>query len=325
LFAQRQANRLRIESELRILVTHHSPTDATGRLNYDPETVDRYAAEALGGRPVWAPISPVCRDTFAVAGMTQPRLREDWSNVVFVDDWGKTRAAFVSDYPVVGRHSRPQLEKWPTSRADTIMAYPDDMEVRLLGVGDQARALLSPLPANWKFWEFNELSVRDFLAGIDFFVYFHNPTWIETFGLTVAEAASAGCVAITHPYLERTFGEAALYCEPEEAPALIRSILQDPGRFARLSARGREQIDKRFGPGKYLRRFARLLEASENPKLLNELIVRPEPASNLWFRKSVKRSAYWWRNGGSPQWQRMLQSKAVRRTVRKFKKALNLQ
>lgn len=324
LFAQRQAERPKVESKVRILVAHHSPTDATGRLNYDPDAIDRHAAEAFGGGLVWAPISPVCRDSFSAAGMTQPRLRDDWSNVVFVDDWGASRTRFVGDHPVIGRHSRPQLEKWPPSRAETLMAYPDDMEVRLLGVGEQARGLLDPLPPYWKVWEFNDLSVRDFLAGIDFFVYFHNPTWIETFGLTIAEAASAGCVAITHPYLERTFGDAALYCEPNQAPALIRSIVHDPERFALLSARGRERIDESFGPGGYLRRFRRLLAACENPELLNDLIIQPEGDSRLWLRKSLKRSAYWWRKGGTPGLHRVLQSKAIRRPVRKFKKALNL-
>ncbi|MGZ5374786.1 MAG: hypothetical protein ACXWDK_11020, partial [Aeromicrobium sp.] len=199
LFLQPQPEQRHIDSGLRLLIAHHTPTDANGRLNYDPGQVDRHAARAFGQPFIWAPVSPVCRDSFDVAGMTQPRLREDWSNVVFVEDWGEPRAGLLGPRPVLGRHSRPQLNKWPASRDDALAAYPEDMEVRMLGVGDQARALLDPLPANWKVWEFNDVSVRDFLAGIDFFVYFHHPDWIETFGLTIAEAAAAGCVPITHP------------------------------------------------------------------------------------------------------------------------------
>ena len=256
--------------------------------------------------------------------MTQPRLRDDWTNVVYVDGWGKARPGLLGERPMMGRHSRPQLEKWPASRADILAAFPDEADVRLLGVGDKARALIEPLPDHWTALDFNEVPVRDFLAGIDFFVYFHHPDWIETFGLTIAEAAAAGCIVITHPYLERTFGRGALYCPPERAPALVRSIAQDPRSFAELSEQGRKAIDDQFGPERYLGRFRRLLAASRDPALLDELIVQPDRRAGIWLRHCAKRSAYWSRNGFIPRWQRMLRTKAVRRPVRKIKKALNL-
>jgi hypothetical protein len=326
LFVQPPEKQAQIKSGLRVLVTHHTPTDGNGHLNYDPAVVDRHAEQAFGGPFVWAPISPVCRNSFDRAGMPQPRLREDWSNVVFVGDWGQARSRLLGDRPVLGRHSRPQLEKWPATRADLLAGYPNDpdIEVRLLGVDDKARALFEPLPSNWTVWEFNEIPVKDFLAGIDFFVYFHRPDWIETFGLTIAEAAAAGCVVITHPYLEKTFGKAALYCSPENAPALVRKSAQDPRRFAELSAEGRKAIDDRFGPEVYLRRFRRLLAASQDPTFVTDLVVRPEPSARLWLRNCAKRSAYWSRHGFVPRWQKVLQTKAVRRPIRKIKKALKL-
>lgn len=326
LFVEAPAQRLRITSSLTILVTHHAPTDARGRLNYDPSIVDRHASEYFSGPILWAPISPVCRDSFDSAGMTQPRLRDDWTNVVVVDDWGKAREGLAGDRPVIGRHSRPQLNKWPATRADVLAAYPVDpeIEVRLLGVGEEARALMNPLPESWTVWGFNEIPVKDFLAGIDFFVYFHNPDLVETFGLTIAEAAGAGCVVITHPYLEKTFGKAALYCAPEAAPTLVRSIVQDPKRFAELSAQGRKAIQDLCGPDGYLRRFRRLLTASQNPSLLNDLIVQPKWASGLWLRSCAKRSAYWYRNRFLPGCGQLLQRKAVKRPLRKIRKALHL-
>lgn len=324
LFIQPQPEQPQIDAGLRLLVAHHTPTDANGSLNYDPMVVDRHAAGAFGQPFIWAPISPVCRDSFDVAGMRQPRLKDDWSNVVFVDDWGRPRRGLLGDRPVLGRHSRPQLNKWPASRADVLSAYPDEMEVRLLGVGERARALIDPLPQNWHTWEFNHVPVREFLAGIDFFVYFHHPDWLETFGLTIAEAAAAGCVAITHPYLERTFGEGALYCQPDAAPALVRATAGDPQRFAELSARGRQAIDARFGPDAYLRRFRRLLVASRDRQLLSQLVIQPKRSPRLWLRSSSKRCAYWARHGFLPQLQGALHTKAIRRPIRKIKKALKL-
>ena len=314
--------------DFRILITHHTPTDANGRLNYDPAIVDRHATRMFGRPLFWAPISPICRDLFEDAGMTQPRLRDDWNNVVFVDDWGAARSGLLGDRPVVGRHSRPQLEKWPATREELLAAYPDDVEVRLLGVGDEARALIQPLPDNWTAWGFSEISVRDFLNGIDLFVYFHHPDWIETFGLTIAEAAAAGCVVVTHPYLKRTFGKAALYCPPERTPTLIRNIAQDPRRFVELSAQGRKAIEDQFGPEEYLLRFQRLLAASRHSTLLEDLVVQPKRGAQLALKSYTKRLTcrwlYWWHNEILPGWQRLLRSKTLRRPMRKITKALKI-
>lgn len=324
LFVEAPKQRPRLESSLNILVAHHTPTDARGRLNYDAVLVEHNASKAFGGPVVWAPISPVCRESFIDAGLTQTCLRHDWTNVVFVDDWGRARTRFTSEIPVVGRHSRPQLEKWPAKRADLLAMYPVDSNfvVKLLGVGEKVRALMEPFPDHWMTWEFDQIPVRDFLAEIDFFVYFHHPDWIETFGLTIAEAAAAGCVVITHPYLEKTFGKAALYCSPEGAPALVETISQEPHYFAELSAQGRATVDDKFGPEAYLRRFQRLHAASQDQALLADLVFQPERSARLWLRRGAKRSAYWARSGLLPGWQRLTRSKAVRRRTRKLRKAL---
>lgn len=324
LFTRPQPEQPQIEAALRVLIAHHTPTDATGRLNYDPELVSGNACRAFGSPFYWAPISPVCRDSFETAGMTQPRLRFDWANVVFVDDWGHARPGLLGDPPVIGRHSRPQLDKWGASRAEVLAPYPEEMEVRLLGAGEKVRALIEPAPENWTVSDFGAMPVKDFLSGLDFFVYFHHPQWVETFGLTIAEAAAAGCVVVTHPYLERTFGKAALYCLPEEAPRLIGAIAEDSRQFAEQSALGRAVIDNRFGPKAYRDRFERLLAASRDPSLLNGIVSQPKRDAKLWLRGLGKRSAYWSRNGVSPKLQSVLQSKAVRRPVRKVKKALRL-
>lgn len=296
LFAEPQADRPRIEAGLRILVAHHAPADAKGDLYYDPAVIERHASQALGGPIVWAPISPVCREAFDVAGMTQARLALDWTNIVFVDDWGQARDDLIGDRPVIGRHGREQLEKWPASRAAVLAVYPDcrDLEVQMLGVGDDLRRMVGSFPENWRVWAFNEIAVRDFLQGIDFFVYYHHPKWLETFGLTIAEAAAAGCVAIVPPYLEKTFGDAAIYREPEDAVALVRSIAADRARFAALSAHGRDTLQARFGPEAYLVRLRRLLAAAAaaDAAALGELVHERRGDPALALRGARKRLRY---------------------------------
>jgi hypothetical protein len=50
----------RLRAPVRILVAHHPPADARGRLYYDPRAIERHARRAFGGSFIWAPISPVC-------------------------------------------------------------------------------------------------------------------------------------------------------------------------------------------------------------------------------------------------------------------------
>lgn len=325
LFVEATRKRPQIKAALRILIAHHAPTNANGRLNYDPFVVHRHATRCFGGPIVWAPISPVCRATFDRAGMTQPRLRDDWTNVVDVDEWGDARSRLIADQPIVGRHSRPQINKWPATREDMLKAYPADADisVKLLGAGPEVRRLIEPVPQNWTVLDFNEVPVRQFLGEIDFFVYYHHPDLVETFGLTIAEAAAAGCVVITHPYLEATFGKAALYSPPDQAPELVRAIARDQRRYATLSAQGRESIRLLCGPDGYLTRFRRLLAASKDPEGFGDLVVGPE--TTLWFkiRGCPKRSAYWWRHRLIPRVQALRERKFARRFARKIKKIRN--
>jgi hypothetical protein len=306
-----------------ILVAHHPPVDARGWLYYDPRTVDRHARRAFGGDLVWAPISPICRDAFDAAGLTFPRLRLDWTNLIFVDDWGAARSRLIGDQPTIGRHSRPRNEKWPATRKALFQVFPDggDIQVRLMGLSDRMKRLIGECPSNWQTMEPDEIPVREFLSAIDFFVYFHHPHWVEAYGRTVAEAAAAGCVAILPPYLRRTFGDAGLYCEPAEALDLIRSVAADGERFAKLSARGREVVDQRFGLTSYLDRLERVLMAARGDVSPDEIIEPPRLTVTAIFRSEAKRSAFYWRRARA-RISRMRPKRALTRQVKRFTRQL---
>lgn len=276
-----------IRSRLRLLVVHALPTDARGRLLYDPWTIDARAQEALGGTIVWAPNSPTCRKSLDRTGMPFPRLAEDWTNVIFVDDWGHARDRLLGTKPIIGRHSLARVEKWPESLETIRQAYRPggDITVRMMGVHDSVIKRVGGVPPNWKVMTINEIPVREFLAGIDFFVYYHHPDWIETFGRAPAEAISAGCVAILPPYFEATFGPAAVYCEPSEALPTVERIAASPHEFAELSRSGRIEINRHYGPGQHLGRLERVLQAARSDREISELCT--VPTSGLPSRTSV--------------------------------------
>jgi UDP:flavonoid glycosyltransferase YjiC (YdhE family) len=238
-----------------LLVANQPAVSASGEVHYDPELVDRVVLEWLGHRPLWAPIGPLVRSTLAGAAI---ELRaQDWVNLIDVDEWAADRSARRGPVPVIGRHSRPQPAKWPATAQDLLAAYPEDgsVRVRILGGAGPAVELLGELPAAWQVEEFGARHPREFLADIDFFVYYHHPDWVEAFGRTVMEALASGAVAVLPPALRRSFGAAALYAEPHEAMAVVRRLHADPAAYAEQSRRGQRWVRDRHGPEAHLRRL----------------------------------------------------------------------
>jgi hypothetical protein len=319
----RQISRTRLNARIRILVAHHPPADARGRLYYDPRVTERHARKALGGNFIWAPISPVCRDAFDAAGLTFPRLRMDWTNLIFVDDWGAARSRMLGDQPVIGRHSRPRNEKWPATRDALFEVFPrsGDIQVKLMGLSEKMKRLIGEHPSNWQTMEADEIPVRQFLSAIDFFVYFHHPDWVEAYGRTVAEAAAAGCVVILQPYLRKTFGDAGLYCDAAEALDLVRAVAADGERFAKLSARGREIIDQRFGLASYLDRLERVLAAGRGDVQLDEIVERPRAVVPAILQGEAKRASFYWQRARS-RMSKMRPKHALKQQLKRVRRRL---
>lgn len=253
----------RIVCERAVMVAHQPVVDGNGLPYYDVATIQKNATALVGRAPVWAPISPISRENLAERAYGLEILEEDWTNLVFVEDWKDAEPKTIGDRPVMGRHSRPDWAKWPASAHDLFTIYPDDpaYDVRLLGVGQGLDDLLkgAPKPANWRTWAFNEIEVSDFLRELDFFVYFHHPDWVEGFGRTIAEAMAAGKVVILPEHFRRTFGEAALYRAPAEVRATIDELFADRETLALQGRMGQRWIDRHYGPKRYLDRVVRLL------------------------------------------------------------------
>jgi hypothetical protein len=276
-FTHRPFPPMAMRTAKRILVVHQTPLNGRGRLNYDPWTVARHLREGLGDAAVWAPISALCRQNMADAGLPVPVLREDWRNIVVADDWRHPRTRPLRPTITLGRHSRPELDKWPPTRHQLFAVYPPDDEnvrVRLLGADERVEALVGGWPRGWEVFRFDEIAPRDFLQTIDFFVYFHHPRWVETFGRCTAEAIASGAVAVLPPYMRRNFGDAAVYCTADEAIATVRRIHADPDLYAELSRRGGEIITRDYGPERYRSLVRRILEA---PADMAELVQPPRP------------------------------------------------
>jgi hypothetical protein len=272
----------RLRARLRLLIAHHPPMNAKGLLYYDPWTVHRRARHLFGGEFIWAPNSPVCRANFASAGVHLPLLKDDWTNVIFVDDWGEARTQPRGDLPIIGRHSQARVTKWPEQRADILRAYPPDprIKVRVMGIPRRVRRILGPIPSNWMVFEVNSTPVRNFLAEIDFFVYFHHSSWVESFGRCIAEAASAGCIVVIPHYLEANFGAAAVYGDVSDVDRIVEEFWTDRSAFVSQSLRARREIAARYSDQRLLETLSRL--ECMPPTL--ETVGTYHSLRNLWDR-----------------------------------------
>src|SRR5690606_27922020 len=97
------------------------------RHSYEMGRVTDNVRAAFGAEPQWAPQSATIRR------MLQPQLPRsalldvDWVAVLADPPaMARHRSAPVDKMPVIGRHSRDHLLKWPENRDTLLSVYPSD-------------------------------------------------------------------------------------------------------------------------------------------------------------------------------------------------------
>lgn len=246
-----------ITAEQVIMVANHPGVDAAGRWHYHVQDTDARLRELFGVEPVWAPISAVVRQSIAAQGADVRTADQDWVNIFAEVPQLAPRTGVTGQVPVIGRHSRPQREKWPDSAEDLLAAYPGsgDWQVEILGGAEIPEEILGATPTTWQVQPFGAEDPQSFLERIDFWVYMHHPGWREAFGRAIIEALAAGCVAVLPPYLSEIYGDAALYSEPSGVQSLVMEYWQDTEEFLHQSQRAQE-FAANFGPDRHLQRLA---------------------------------------------------------------------
>jgi len=252
---------LRIQAEHRLLVVHHPPFSPRGEAYYDLDAVATNANLILGGPTPWAPVGPKVREQLRRHPPGPHLWSTDWHNVLDPDVWHVPRTRFSHQRPVIGRHSRPALQKWPDDRDTILKVYPNDPRfvVRILGGFDELSHLVGGYPTNWEVSPFDSLDPHTFLKQIDFFVYFHHSNWIEAFGCNVLEAMASGAVAVLPHTYEDVFCEGALYASPEDVFDLVLDLHADFSSFDEQSTRAVESVRDRFTHSTYQARLESLI------------------------------------------------------------------
>jgi UDP:flavonoid glycosyltransferase YjiC (YdhE family) len=270
-----------IETEHAVLVANAPPIGIDRQRYYRPAVVDRLARERFGVAPIWAPIGPLVRE--AIASDVPVGLREqDWVNIIDVDAWHVDRPDWRSDRPVIGRHSPPSRQKWPTDPKVIEAAYPVDGSaiVKVLGGADPVREILGYLPDSWQVIPFGAMDPREFLAQLDFFAYYHHPAWVEAFGRNILEALASGLPAILPPHFRRLFGDAGIYAEPAEVPSVVSQLYADRQTYDDITARADIRIRARFGYEAHQCRLSELIGPPETVEQHKPTASSPKHATS---------------------------------------------
>lgn len=280
----------RIRAGRTVFVVNQPPGDAV-----EPERYYRFAdvrarVERLFGTPIeWAPISETVRAQLRQSDPTATPA-EDWHEIIDVDQWWTDREREPDAVPVIGRHGRPDPVKWPRDPADLLRAYPesDEVRVRLLGGAEIAAERLGRTPSTWDVIEFGAEDPKDFLRTLDFFVYFHDPAWVEAFGRTILEAMASGVPVIVGPHFRPVFGDAALYTDPAGVLDLVRSLHADQERYRAVVRHAREFVERGFGPAAHIARLA--VEPSRPPHTAPPATVQPRGRRVLFVADELDRT-----------------------------------
>lgn len=244
-----------------VLVLHHPRLNGLGKVQYDLAAVVRNCESVFGGPVHVAPVSDAVRMSVRFQVPRGARLLdEDWLNLLDFEAWPRRPERRLRFPVAIGRHARPDAQKWPDTREEALAAYPADPAlavVKVLGGAAFLETLYGSVPSNWIIEPFSSERVPAFLTELDFYVYYHSQAWSEAFGRTILEAIAVGVLVILPPGFASIFGLSAVYCQPSEVVAKIEHFVGNPAAYREHVTGAMQHAQRHFGLGAFLPRLRR--------------------------------------------------------------------
>ncbi len=201
--------------------------------------------------------SQLTRDLCRGLVAAQRIAMETWPGLVTMAP--KTTHPPVPGTAVLGRHSRDHELKWPTRRRDFDAVYKSSngafKTVILGGLQSTESKYGENVASGITVHPFGSLNVEEYLNELHFWAYFHDDRLTESFGMAAAEAMAAGKVVILPPYMQKTFGEGAIYGQPQDVAALVEKYSTQPELFNAQSRLARATALREFSPDALLSRI----------------------------------------------------------------------
>ena len=254
-------------AEIRVVINQPPMSDytKTGIRRYQFERCASNLRHYFGKDATWHPNGPMVRE--AILTHHGDELKhitlspENWDNIIHLPDWRRpAHTPGTGGKLRIGRHARDNFVKWPGTREDLLAIYPEatDIEVHILGGADTAEAMIGHMPANWVVHGFNKLPPREFLAGLDVFIFFAHPDWVESFPRNVLEAMAVGVPVILPDSHRPLFGDRALYATPQTAIDTARQLCADPAAYDAQVKKASDYLEAHYSYAMHARRLAGL-------------------------------------------------------------------
>lgn len=234
---------------------------ASAELRYEIPVANAYIRALTGIEPTWYPIGPIVRDALTkhhAADLTAIKLAdEDWTNIIDIEDWYRGDYTPGKQTITIGRHSRDNHHKWPTSQQQLLSAYPEsaDIKVRVMGGADTVKKVVGYVPANWEVLPFGAMHPKEFLKDLDVFVYFTNEDWVESFGRVILEAMAVGVPVVLPELYKPLFGSAAIYSELNDVEKTVKELIADSNVYQHISHTAVKLARQSFSYETHLRRL----------------------------------------------------------------------
>lgn len=262
-FKPYESNRLEVQTFC-IVADHVPSASCLDSYSFDPCVSIDCGREYFGVRPSWLPRCPAARHQLRASGVPDSDIRtSEYPSLVDSKRWCVPRDRFRSALPVIGYHRRNESAESSSDVSMCTSVYPKDerFDVRFLG-GFRSSASVSVWvdpPSNWLIYGFEEVSIRNFLFQLDFWVHFPHPDQPVELSRSLLEALASGCVVILPVRYRPVVGDAAVYSDEshvQDAVAEYRGNLQE---FIGQSLKGQEYIRTGYCEGGLVRLLSELL------------------------------------------------------------------
>jgi UDP:flavonoid glycosyltransferase YjiC (YdhE family) len=262
--------RNRFDAEACYLVVHQTVRNRDGQRAFPSDHWSTLLADWYSHSLKLLPVSALVREDLAGNGLSHALHASNWENLIDLDDYPEKPSRGPKPRLIIGRHSRPSADKWPSlSVATTCYPQSPDFSFRMMGVPKPFMDQFEDLPSNWQVLPFSKEPVSGFLRGLDIYSYFHSPALVEAFGYGVLEALATGLPCVLPPYMESSFSDACLYAEPDEAPLVYERLRTDPCLLETTCRKGRAFVEERYGLDQFAGKFDKVATPS--------LTARPAP------------------------------------------------
>ncbi|MGB3514272.1 MAG: tetratricopeptide repeat protein [Microcoleaceae cyanobacterium] len=230
---------------------------------YDPHIVRANLKSMFGQEGFWIPISSWVKRLMNEDKRYPNPYPNPWYPMIDVEQWCRQTLRWRGQerkIPVVGRHGRDAYTKWPEELTALKKAYGVNLpwEVRLLGGATIPIDLIGEQPQNWQVIPFDSISVQEFLEDLDFFIHYPHKNYIEEFGRAIMEAMAVGIPVILPYQFKETFGDSALYANPEDVNSRVQELWLNENKYLERAKVGREFVRQNCDLTKFLDRLNHL-------------------------------------------------------------------